>query len=151
MNPPYILSFLINSAKSRKKEKYREADKKAKRTVRKDKRLYIDNLAREAEEAANKGHQGTLYGIVKMMSGGNSKACPPVRNKEGEVITNEIKQLERWKEHFEEIPNIDSEVEPIRRERNEELSIYQSIYHILRSGQEVDHYAQGHLDQGQGG
>ena len=47
----------INSAKSvrlkdHNSEEYREADMNVKRAIRKDKRLYIDNLASEAEEAA---------------------------------------------------------------------------------------------------
>ena len=63
----------VNSAKSmrlkeRKREEYREADKKVKRTIRKDKRLYIDNLASEAEEVAKKGHQGTLYTIFNIIN-----------------------------------------------------------------------------------
>ena len=81
--------------KDHNSEEYREADMNVKRAIRKDKRLYIDGLASEAEEAAKKGHQGTLYSIVKKMSGGNNKACPPVRTKDGNVITNEVKQMER--------------------------------------------------------
>ena len=50
------------------KRKYRVKDKEVKYSLRTDKRNY---LAKDAEEAANRGEQGTLYALTKRMT--NSK------------------------------------------------------------------------------
>ena len=47
--------------KEKHKEDYRIADKEVKKLARKDKRAYIEDIARQAEEAAEKREQGQLY------------------------------------------------------------------------------------------
>ena len=46
--------------KERYKQQYRETDLTLKRMTRADKQAYMDNLASQAEEAANKGEQGQV-------------------------------------------------------------------------------------------
>ena len=45
--------------------KYHEADKEVKRSCRENKRHYVSNLAKDAENAAMKGDLGTPYCITK--------------------------------------------------------------------------------------
>ena len=51
-------------------ELYREKDKAVKRGARHDKRDFMDNLATEAQEAAEKGDSRTVYRVTKTMTGG---------------------------------------------------------------------------------
>ena len=45
-------------------EEYQKFDREMKRKCRRDKREYINGMIREAEEAARKGEQETLYRIM---------------------------------------------------------------------------------------
>lgn len=53
----------------RYKLQYIEADLTVKRMARADKRAYTDELASQAENAANRGEQGKVYKITKMVCG----------------------------------------------------------------------------------
>ncbi|XP_071177625.1 craniofacial development protein 2-like [Mytilus edulis] len=63
----------INATRSqRQKEKlekdYKDKKKEVKFSTRDDKRKYIDNIAKSAEEAANRGEQNKLYMLSKKIS-----------------------------------------------------------------------------------
>ena len=84
---------------------YTQAHKEVKRNLKKDKRDHIDSLADEAEEAAYHGNMKDLYMITKKLSGKYSRPERPVKDKQGQTITDSEQQLERWAEHFEELLN----------------------------------------------
>ena len=46
-----------------------------------------------------------LYEITRTLSGKNMVASRPVKDKNGETITDETKERARWEEHFQEILN----------------------------------------------
>ena len=74
--------------------------------ARTDKRTSIDNLASQAESAARKGDQGSVYRITRLVCGkykGNNEV--PIKNKDGQLLTSEKEQESRWAEHFKEILN----------------------------------------------
>ena len=54
--------------KDKYKQQYRETDRTVKRMARENKR-YINSLADQAEEAANKGEQGKVYKITRIVCG----------------------------------------------------------------------------------
>ena len=56
------------SAKARAQEEYSAADKEVKRSVKKDKKNYVDSLAAQAEEAAGQGNLEDLYMITKKLA-----------------------------------------------------------------------------------
>ena len=62
-------SVLNNSrtraAKAKAQEEYTAVDREVKRSIRKDKRDYIDDLARQAETAAGQGNLRDLYLVTK--------------------------------------------------------------------------------------
>ena len=84
---------------------YQRKDREVKRSARRDKRNYIDCLASEAEEAAKTGNSAKVYKITKKLCNKKLAGTKPVRKKNGEVITDEKGQGERWTEHFKEILN----------------------------------------------
>ena len=69
-----------------------------KRSIRKDKRDYIENQASQAEEAAGQGNLKDLYLVTKKLSGKFQQTDKPVKDKAEE-------QLKRWAEQFRELLN----------------------------------------------
>lgn len=86
-------------------EEYREACRKTKRSIRTDKRNYIETLATEAEGAARQGNIQDLYSTIKKMTGNYSVPMRPVKDKNGKTIPNDWGQRDRWMQHFEELLN----------------------------------------------
>ena len=72
-----------------------------------DKRAYMNDLSKQAEDAAEKREQGHLYQITKQICGkykGNNNNTL-IKDKNGKLVTTEKEQDERWTEHFKEILN----------------------------------------------
>ena len=62
-------------------------------------------MTADAERAAGQGNMKRLYEITRTLSGKNTNANKPVRDKQGKVITSDLEQRERWVQHFQEILN----------------------------------------------
>ena len=89
-----------------------EANEAVKTSARADKRKYLEGLAERAEEAASFGDSQTLYGTIRRLAGNFGKPDVPVKDKEGNSIPGERRQLERWREHFEELLNRPAPADP---------------------------------------
>ena len=76
-----------------------------KRSIRKDKRDYIENQASQAEEAAGQGNLKDLYLVTKKLSGKFQQTDKPVKDKDGNPPTTAEEQLKRWAEQFRELLN----------------------------------------------
>ena len=76
-----------------------------KRSIRKDKRDYIENQASQAEEAAGQGNLKDLYLVIKKLSGKFQQTDKPVKDKDGDQPTTTEEQLKRWAEQFRELLN----------------------------------------------
>nr|KAG5713034.1 hypothetical protein BaRGS_021828 [Batillaria attramentaria] len=68
-------------------EEYTAADREVKRSIRKDKRDYIDNLASQVEEAAQRVNLKDLYQATKKFAGKFQQTDKPVKDKNGERDT----------------------------------------------------------------
>nr|KAG5708708.1 hypothetical protein BaRGS_034925 [Batillaria attramentaria] len=90
-------------AKAKAQEEYTAADREVKRSTRKDKRDYIDDLANQAEEAAGQGNLKDLYQVTKKLAGKFQQTDKPVKDKNGHPLTTTEEQLKRWAEHFREL------------------------------------------------
>ena len=63
-------------------------------------------MATQAEEAAHKGDQATLYNITKQVCGLFRKNLDaPIKGKDGKLLRSEEAQHARWAEYFGEILN----------------------------------------------
>jgi hypothetical protein len=82
-----------------------KANKEVKSSIKADKRKYIDNLAREAEEAAVKGNMRDLFENIKKLVGKYQQTSRPVKDKEGKTLYSIQEQVSRWTEHFKELLN----------------------------------------------
>lgn len=84
---------------------YKRKDAEVKRSVRKDKRAFVDSKGHEAEDAASRGELGTVHRITKELCGRNRNQSMPVRDTDGFLVTNEGDQTKRWAEHFKTVLN----------------------------------------------
>ncbi|VDP70495.1 unnamed protein product [Schistosoma curassoni] len=74
--------------KAKAQAEYTETNKQVKRSIRTDKRKYVEDLATTAEKAAREGNMRQLYDTTKKLSGNRRKPERLVKSKEGKVITN---------------------------------------------------------------
>ena len=87
------------------RRKYSELDHEVKKMTKLNKRKFVERLAEEAEEAAGRQDLNTLYRINKMLNNGFKNNDVPVKDTDGNVLSNDAEKLARWKEHFESILN----------------------------------------------
>ncbi|CAH1248604.1 Hypp8291 [Branchiostoma lanceolatum] len=67
--------------------------------------MKIEDLAKQAEEAAGKGNLKDLYITTRKLAGKFPQVDKPVRDKEGNLLTTTEEQLRRWAEHFSDLLN----------------------------------------------
>ena len=91
--------------KDRLQTAYSEQDKEVKRMTRKDKKEFVDKLADEAENAAERRDLRSLYKITKTLTGGFHNNDRPVKDINDKVVTSEREQVERWAEYFRAVLN----------------------------------------------
>ncbi|KAI0224962.1 hypothetical protein LSAT2_024073 [Lamellibrachia satsuma] len=105
-------------------KEYQERNKTVKKKTKRDKKTYVEKLANEAEIAARQNNSRELYKITRQLAGKNKSTSRPIRDKQGNLLTKESLQLQRWKEYFQDIlnrPPPDSI--PNIEETNEDLNI----------------------------
>ena len=73
--------------------------------MRKDKRKWADDLASEAERAAGNGRMKELYEITRTLSNDKGRTSSAVKDKSGNLITEDTARKKRWREHFEGVLN----------------------------------------------
>ena len=115
---------MIESSLDRKKEiekEYQRKDKEVKKSARKDKRKYIQDLSTEAEEAARMGNTATVYKITKKLCGKNFHNSKPVKAKSGDILSSDKEQGDRWTEHFKETLNQPPPTEELEIEDNDNV------------------------------
>jgi hypothetical protein len=87
---------------------YKELCYACNKMLRKDYRMRIENLAQEAENAANLKDIKRLYDITRKLANNNNiPKQVPVKDKQGQLLTNTENQLKRWHEHFKETLNFE--------------------------------------------
>ena len=94
------------AAKARAQEEYMAVDREVKRSIKKDKRDYIDDLGRQAETAAGQVNLRDLYLLTKKLRGKFQLTDKPVIDKNGNPLTTTDEQMKRWAEHFRELLNL---------------------------------------------
>jgi hypothetical protein len=103
---------------------YNELNKNTKRSVRRDWKKYLDDLAEEKAQSAvymrhkvaSMGHLFKVYKAISKLSRMSAQSRVPVKDKAGKVLANMEEQLRRWREYFEEVLNHPSETPKVFRE-----------------------------------
>ena len=122
-----VVKKRIDGAKSQRikeklRENYRSKDREVKKSARRDKRKWAEDLAQEAENAVQMGRMKTVYDMTKKLTNEKRKAVNSVRDKSGQLITEEPQKRSRWKEHFEEILSRPEPENPIGQPNTDEIS-----------------------------
>ena len=60
-------------------------DKEVKKSMRRDKRVWVDDLAKSAEAAAGQGRIKEVFEITKTLSNGKPKSVNAVKDKDGNL------------------------------------------------------------------
>jgi hypothetical protein len=81
--------------------------------MEKDRKAYCDHFVEQLNTAAGQGNTGNLFRLIKAAGGKKSIAPMNIREIDGNMIENEKRSLERWKEHFEELLNRPEPAEPM--------------------------------------
>jgi hypothetical protein len=97
---------------------YLTVDKRVKRETRNDKREYVNKLAQQAPDAAAANNMDKLYNISRMIAGSSMHKNVPLKDANGNLMTNVEEQLECWKEHFKNVLNLQREGIQISRAIN---------------------------------
>ncbi|XP_062566445.1 uncharacterized protein LOC134228767 [Saccostrea cucullata] len=97
---------LCRIIKERLREQYSNCNKDVTKATKKDRNSFIAGIAREPKKNASEQRMGDLYQITKKkLSERKRKTNMPVKDKQGNLITSEREQEDRWREHFEEVLN----------------------------------------------
>ena len=93
------------AAKAKAQEEYTAADRKVKRSIKEDKRDYVDDLARQTETSAGQRNLRDLSLVTKKQAGKFQQTGKPMMDKNQNPLTTTNEQLKRWAEHFRELLN----------------------------------------------
>ena len=81
------------AAKTEAHRLYTEANKEVKRSVKRDKKDFVERLASQAEDASGHRNLKELYDITRKLAGTCRKDEQHVMDKTGQVLTNQADQL----------------------------------------------------------
>ena len=87
------------------RSEYSLANKRAKKSCKRDDQNWALRVADEMEHAAAHGQQREVWQRIKALSGKKRKKSTAVRDKSGKMISDPSAQRERWMEHFSELLN----------------------------------------------
>ena len=71
--------------------------------VREDKRMHLQQVAAEAQEAANRGDASGIYKQVRLLKGVPPRPLDVVKLKSGETVTDPEAVANRWLQHFSDV------------------------------------------------
>ncbi|CAF4970466.1 unnamed protein product, partial [Rotaria socialis] len=85
----------------------------AKKKVEERQIEYWDELSLEIEQAIKQHDPATAYRMIRRLKGGKAKIEEmPIHDKQGNLLINGHERLRRWSEHFCELLNVPSTVDP---------------------------------------
>ena len=100
-----IKKQLCNSNDAQLTESYSNLSRRIKKSVRKDKRNYIENLAAKAESASARRDTKEVFKITKKLANKKAASNSLIRDSQGNILTSVEDQQNRWVEHFSNVLN----------------------------------------------
>ena len=76
---------------------YRSKDKEVKKSLKSDKRVWLNSLMDDAQHAVDMGNMKTLYEITKTICNERTHKNTAINDKGGKTITDDSSRLARWK------------------------------------------------------
>lgn len=95
----------INSSRTRSiktlcQQLHNSLNREVKRSARRDKRNWVNNIAKEAQAAAETYRVGDLYRAAKKLTNRAKSTGKPLKNDAGELVTSKQQQLKLWEEFY---------------------------------------------------
>ena len=118
-----VIQARTRAKRQRLRQEYSECDKEVKRSAKNDKRDFVEELATQAQKAAEKNDTKALYNITKQLGGRKINSNRPVKGKDGHVLSKPAEQLDRWREHFSELLSGTPVTTPPLIEEGEDLEV----------------------------
>ncbi|XP_055387796.1 craniofacial development protein 2-like [Condylostylus longicornis] len=84
------------------KDSHSSICRKIKKMARKDKRKFYNDIARDAQIAAEQNNARLLHRKKDILSNKNHRKLRPIKDKNGSLLTSTQEQLRRWKDYFAE-------------------------------------------------
>lgn len=112
-----ILGARSEKVKVHLRGKCAEKKLEVKKSIRKDKRIWMDGIAEEAENATRNQHM-RLYELIKSLSNERSRRGGAVLDKDGNLLSGKEEIQARWTEHFQEVLNRGASANPITEEED---------------------------------
>jgi hypothetical protein len=97
----------INSDTAENKDRYIESNKETNKILRRKKRMYVNSLIDKAEQERSTNNARDFYRKIRFFKKGFTPNPYGVKDKEGVVLTENQKVLERWREYFYELLNVE--------------------------------------------
>jgi hypothetical protein len=99
-----------------------------------DEEVYWSAQADEMNKATRNGDTGKLFKIIKRACGKSSAISEVIKERNGDVITNQRRRVERWAEHFNDLLN---RPPPPAERPDEDFDCYLKIIDCIPSIEEV--------------
>ena len=103
------MEAISDSSNAAKSEAYRACKQQVQRQLRTMQNTWWQSVAAEIQDAADRRDFKVFYQGLKAVHGPVHKASPSVKSKDGVLLTEPAKVLDRWAEHFKGVLNQDSE------------------------------------------
>ena len=100
-----IRKKMLSSENDTDKENYRKLTKAIKKSARRDKAKFVDDLASQAEAAARQNRMKEVYDTTRILTGRTKKSSSHIRDRQGKLLKTDEEILRRWAEHFCEVLN----------------------------------------------
>ena len=90
------------------KASYKRLSKAIKKSAQRDKRIYTEELAIKAENAARQNRMKDVYDVTRKLTGKFNKSSSHIRDNHGNLLKTDEDTLNRWAEHYNDILNVPS-------------------------------------------
>jgi len=109
-----ILDMMVKRRSKKGTAEYNSIDKDIRRKCRTAKENWANEKCRNIEELSKKHQTKTMFKVIKEMTAKRSSASSCIRNKDGDILFEADKILERWKEYVEDLFNDSRPANPIK-------------------------------------
>ena len=94
----------------RRRKEYRDLCKRVRRAVKEDKEKWLDGVMKGLEGDMKRHRHRSFYKKMKQLSDNRTTPMSTILDERGQPLQKNEEKLERWKQHFEKVLNVQNEV-----------------------------------------
>ena len=96
---------------AKRQKEYRDLCKRVRRAVKEDKEKWLDGMMKGLEDDMKRHRHGSFYKKMKRLTDNRIASMSTILDERGQPLQKSEEKLERWKQHFEKVLNVQNEVE----------------------------------------